>query len=112
MLIYGRTLGIFYLSSVVLGLAFGFAYSSHLYYGASASSDRSVRMAIHELVISLGIAIGSGTGGYLGKNAGAYAPYWFVIALVCFGAVVQLALHLTSRALASRRESHDHLSLG
>lgn len=105
MIIYGHTLGVFYLSSVILGLAFGFAYSSHLYYGASASSNRSVRMAIHELVISLGIGIGSATGGYLGKNVGDYAPYWFVIALVCSGAVVQLVIHLTSRVLASRRES-------
>jgi MFS family permease len=102
MIIYGGTLAVFYLSAIILGLAFGFAYSSHLYYGASASSKRSVRMAIHELVISLGIGIGSGTGGYLGKNAGDYAPYWFVIGLVCFGGAVQLAIHLTSRVLASR----------
>jgi len=105
MLIYGRTLSIFYLSSIILGVAFGFSYSSHLYYGASASRDRSVRMAVHELVISLGIGIGSGVGGYLGKNAGTYAPYWFVIVVVCLGAVVQLAIHLTSHILASRRET-------
>jgi MFS family permease len=107
MVVYGRTLGVFYLSAVILGLAFGFAYSSHLYYGASASRKRSVRMAIHELVISLGIAVGSGTGGYLGKNVGHYAPYWFVIALVCSGAVVQVAIHFTSRVLVARRARID-----
>lgn len=107
MVVYGRTLGAFYFSAVILGLAFGFAYSSHLYYGASASRKRSVRMAIHELVISLGIAIGSGTGGYLGKNVGDYAPYWFAIVLVCLGAVVQLAIHFTSRAMVARRARID-----
>ena len=96
MIVYGRTLGVFYGSSVILGLAFGFAYSSHLYYGASASSRRSARMAIHELVISLGIVVGSGTGGYLGKNAGPYAPYWFAMAMVAFGSLSQLIIHLAS----------------
>jgi len=107
MIVYGRTLGVFYFSAVILGLAFGFAYSSHLYYGASASRKRSVRMAIHELVISLGIAVGSGTGGYLGKNVGDYAPYWFAIVVVCLGAVVQLAIHFTSRAMVARRRRID-----
>ncbi len=107
MVIYGRTLVVFYLASIILGLAFGFAYSSHLYYGASASRRRSMRMAIHELVISLGIAIGSGTGGYLAKNVGDYAPYWFAIVLVGLGGVLQLAIHFTSRLLAGRQERKE-----
>ncbi len=103
--IYGRTLGVLFVSPVVLGIAFGFAYSSHLYYGASASSKRSVRMVIHEVVISLGITIGSGTGGYLAKNMGLYAPYWFAIAMVGLGIIVQTAIHVVSQtriALARR----------
>jgi MFS family permease len=108
MVLYGRTLGVFYCSSAILGLAFGFAYSSHLYYGASTSSKRSVRMAIHELVISVGIAVGAGTGGYLAKHVGWAAPYWFAIGLVCFGVVIQLAIHLASRALAVRQGRAVH----
>ncbi len=103
--IYGRTLGVLFISPVVLGIAFGFAYSSHLYYGASASGKRSVRMVIHEVVISLGITIGSGAGGYLAKNVGLYAPYWFAIAMVGLGIVVQTAIHVVSQtriALARR----------
>lgn len=103
MIVYGHTLAVFYVASIILGLAFGFAYSSHLYYGASASRQRSVRMAIHELVISLGIAVGSGTGGYLAKNVGDYAPYWFAIALVGCGGALELAIHFTSRLLTARR---------
>jgi predicted MFS family arabinose efflux permease len=99
--LFGRTLGVFYCSSVFLGLAFGFAYSSHLYYGASTSSKRSVRMAIHELVISVGIAVGAGTGGYLAKHVGWAAPYWFAIGLVALGGVIELTIHFASRLVVS-----------
>jgi MFS family permease len=103
MIVYGRSLLVFYLAPIILGLGFGFAYSSHLYYGASTSRRRSVRMAIHEIVISVGITIGAGVGGVLAKNVGAYAPYWFAIALVCLGAVVQVGIHV---ALGTGRAAH------
>jgi hypothetical protein len=98
MIVYGRTLTVFYPAAVILGLTFGFAYSSHLYYGASTSRKRSVRMAIHEIVISVGITVGAGTGGILAKNVGAYAPYWFAIGTVVLGAVVQAAIYFALRA--------------
>jgi MFS family permease len=102
--IYGRTLAVLFLSPVVLGVAFGFAYSSHLFYGTSASRKRSVRMVIHEVVISLGITIGSGVGGYLAKHVGLYAPYWFAVALVAAGFAGQIAIHLVAQTrLLSRR---------
>lgn len=96
-LIYGRTLVAFLVSAVILGLAFGFAYSSHLYYGAATSRNRSVRMTIHEIVISIGIIIGAGIGGYLAKNIGLYAPYWFAAALIVLGGLGQLVVHIASQ---------------
>ncbi len=107
MMVFGRTLPVFFLSAIVLGLGFGFAYSSHLYYGTSGSRNRSARMAIHETVISLGITVGAGTGGYLGKNVGPYAPYWFAIGMVCLGLAAQMTIHLASRIMVSR---HRRLS--
>jgi MFS family permease len=102
--IYGRTLAVLFFSPVVLGLAFGFAYSSHLFYGTCASRKRSVRMVIHEVTISLGITIGSGTGGYLAKHVGLYAPYWFAVALVACGLAAQVTIHVVSQTgLLSRR---------
>ena len=98
--IYGKTLSIFLVSSVFLGAAYGFAYCSHLYYGASASRRRSARMAIHEIVISLGLTIGSFTGGYLAEHVGLYAPYWFAVGLVGLGAGAQMVIHVASRARA------------
>jgi predicted MFS family arabinose efflux permease len=100
MVIYGRTLGVLFLSAVVLGVAFGFAYSSHLFYGAATSRKRSIRMVIHEVTISIGVTIGAGAGGYLAKNVGLYAPYWFAVGLVALGVVTQMAIHVASRARA------------
>ncbi|OHB60848.1 MAG: hypothetical protein A2167_00960 [Planctomycetes bacterium RBG_13_46_10] len=97
MIIFGRTLPIFILSLVIMGLSFGFAYSSHLYYGSCGTKKRSVQMVIHEVTISIGIIVGSGAGGYLAKNIGLYQPYWFALALVAAGLFIQLTLLLHGR---------------
>ncbi len=97
MIIYGRALGVLQLSAVVFGVAFGFAYSSHLYYGASASNKRSVRMVIHEIVISLGVTAGSWPGGHLAQHVGPYAPYWFAAGLVGAGILAQTAIHIAAQ---------------
>jgi MFS family permease len=97
MVIYGRALGVLYLSAVVLGVAFGFSYSSHLFYGAAASRKRSVRMVIHEIVISLGVTAGSWPSGHLAQHVGLYAPYWFAVGLVTLGTLAQLTIHIASQ---------------
>lgn len=97
LVIYGRALSVLYLSAVVLGVAFGFSYSSHLFYGAAASRKRSVRMVIHEIVISLGVTAGSWPSGHLAQSVGPYAPYWFAILLVGLGAVGQIMIHVASQ---------------
>ena len=95
--IFGRSLGLFILSFIIMGCGFGFAYSSHLYYGACGTKKRSVQMIIHEATISIGIAVGSGAGGYIAKNIGRYQPYWFAMSLVTVGLVVQIILMLIGR---------------
>ena len=105
MIIYGRTLSVFFTSSVLLGLAYGFAYSSHLYYGASASRKRSTRMAIHEMVISLGLTIGSAAGGYLSEHVSLYTPYWSAVGVIGGGAVAQAVIHLAYRMRVRRQDS-------
>jgi len=132
MVVYGRTLAVFYPAAVTLGLAFGFVYSSHLFYGASTSRKlwrvhepqtlrehlglafgfvysshlfygastsrkRSVSMAVHEIVISVGITVGAATGGVLARHVGSYAPYWFAIAAVGVGGVTQAVIFLVLR---------------
>jgi MFS family permease len=92
LIIFGRTLWAFVPAFVIMGLGFGFAYSSHLYYGTSASKKRSVRMAIHEVTLSAGVVVGAGTGGYLSANFGIYWPYRFSLIVLAVGLTAQLAL--------------------
>jgi MFS family permease len=92
LIIYGRSLPIFALSFAVMGCGFGFAYCSHLYYGACGTKKRSVQMVIHETTISIGIIVGSGAGGYFAKNLGLHWPYWFALILLAAGFVIQLIL--------------------
>jgi MFS family permease len=100
LIIYGRTLWAFVPSFVIMGFGFGFAYSSHLYYGACGSKKRSAQMAIHEVTISLGVIVGAGTGGYLSGNFGIYWPYWFSIIVLALGLIAQVVIYI---ALKSRR---------
>ena len=92
MIIYGSSIPVFILSFIILGCGFGFAYSSHLFYGACGSRKRSIQMMFHEATISMGIIIGSGTGGYLAGKFGLYQPYWFALILVAAGFVAQSIL--------------------
>jgi MFS family permease len=97
LLIFGRTLWAFGPSFVIMGCAFGFAYSSHLYYGACGNKKRSKQMAIHEVTISLGVIVGSGLGGYLAKHYGTYHPYWFALTVVALGLTAQAAVWVFPR---------------
>lgn len=105
MTIYGRHLSVLFASSILLGAAYGFAYSSHLYYGALGSTRRSGRMAIHEIVISLGLTVGSAAGGYLCDHVGLYAPYWFAVGVIVLGIASQVTIHGGTRAKMRRSVS-------
>ena len=105
LIIYGRSLPIFTLSFIIMGCGFGFAYSSHLYYGACGSKKRSVQMVIHETTLSFGIVVGSGAGGYFAKNLGLYWPYWFALILLAGGFFAQLALLLNGKCTCETRHN-------
>ncbi len=92
LVIYGGTLPVFILAFIVMGCGFGFIYCSHLYYGASGMKKRSTQMVIHEVTLSLGIVVGSGTGGFIARNFGTYYPYWFNFALLSAGFIAQIIL--------------------
>jgi MFS family permease len=100
LLIFGRTGWVFVPAFVIMGCGYGFAYSSHLYYGACGSRKRSAQMAIHEVTISIGIIVGAGAGGYLSGNYGIYWPYWFSIIVLVLGLITQIILWIV---LKSRR---------
>jgi MFS family permease len=107
LLIFGRTLWAFVPAFVVMGIGFGFAYSSHLYYASCGSKKRSAPMAIHEVTLSLGIIVGSGAGGYLAANVGPYSPYWFALGVLALGVIAQA---LTWAVLQPRRHNQKDRS--
>jgi predicted MFS family arabinose efflux permease len=90
LMIFGRTLWAFVPAFMIMGSSFGFAYSSHLYYGACGSKKRSSQMAIHEVTLSLGMITGSGAGGYISRNFGLYRPYWFALIILAIGLIAQV----------------------
>jgi MFS family permease len=103
LMVFSKNLWVFFLSGILLAFGYAFSYSSHLYYGAATSRNRSVRMAIHETTLSLGVVVGASAGGYFAEHIGRYAPYWFAVAMVCLGAIMQTGIHIASRATIRHR---------
>jgi len=98
LIVFGRSLWAFVPAFVIMGIGSGFAYSSHLYYGACGSRKRSAPMAIHEVTLSLGVIIGSGAGGYVSSRFGVCGPYWFVLAILGLGLAAQVVTWIVVKA--------------
>jgi predicted MFS family arabinose efflux permease len=92
LVIFGKSLPVFVIAFIVMGCGFGFIYCSHLYYGTTGKKKRSRQMVIHEATLSLGIVIGSGTGGFIARSFSLYSPYWFNLALLAAGFIAQIFL--------------------
>ena len=92
LVIYGKSLPVFVAAFIVMGCGFGFIYCSHLYYGTTGKKKRSRQMVIHEATLSLGVVVGSGTGGFIARSFGPYYPYWFNLALLIAGFITQIIL--------------------
>jgi MFS family permease len=73
----------------LIGIGESFMYVSHLYYSVSGKTKRSGRMAIHEMILSLGFAAGGILGGILSDKYGRYSPYWFGLSVITVGLCIQ-----------------------
>ena len=98
MILNGAGLWEFFVSAGFAGVSQAFLYSSHLYYGVSGAKNRSGRMAVHEVILSAGIAVGSVAGGYLSDDFGRYAPYWFGIGVMAAGLLVQSGIYFLHKS--------------
>ncbi len=54
----------------ISGILFAFAYSFSIFHGASGSVNRSKRMLVHEVLLTIGTIIGSILGGYFYEKFG------------------------------------------
>ena len=101
LILNGIALWEFFLAAGLVGIGQAFLYGSHLYYGISGSQNRSGRMAIHEIILSIGFLVGSIVGGYLGDTFDRYVPYRFGFGVVAAGLLAQLAVWFSRRADSS-----------
>ena len=81
-------------AAALLGLAEGFLYTAHLFYGLTGSKQRSSLMAMHEFLLAVGLVAGSLVGGYLSDAFGRYTPYWYGLAAVGIAAILQIFVWL------------------
>lgn len=99
LILNGAGLWVFFLAAGFAGITQAFLYSSHLYYGVSGAQNRAGRMAVHEVILAIGIATGSVAGGYVSDNFGRYVPYWFGAGVMAVGLLLQLAVYFSRRSV-------------
>ena len=107
LIIFGHGLYSFVPAFIIMGCSFGFAYSSHLYYGACTSKKRSTSMATHEVTLSLGVIVGAGAGGYIARTLGPYSPYFFAIIILSLGLLAQMTVWLVLRPGSKNQTIRD-----
>jgi MFS family permease len=61
--------------AAIAGAGVGVAYSSALYYAVAGGRRRGGLMAVHEMLLSVGIMIGAFAGGYVSGSVGVRAPF-------------------------------------
>jgi len=94
LIILFQRLEVFILAAILNGAGMAFSYSSHQYYGVSGSARRSARMALHEIILSLGLIIGCFMAGLLSEFYGPYTPYFFAVGALAAGFVIQGFIYL------------------
>ena len=88
--------GLFFL---LFGILFALAYAQSMFHGASGSINRSQRMIVHEVLLTVGTIIGAVLGGYL------YETFSFALVLLSIGTgtLVVVALELIVALAVKRR---------
>lgn len=74
------------------GITYAAAYSSHQYYGVSGGKNRSRRMAIHEIILGTGYAVGSVLGGIISDHLGRNWPYIFGAIVISLAGLIQVII--------------------
>jgi len=89
LILFTSSLALLTFAVALVGVGASFMYASHIYYGVSGGTRRAGRMAIHEIILSLGFAAGGIFGGILSDTYGRYSPYWFGFIVVVIGLIIQ-----------------------
>lgn len=91
----------------VLGVCFAFCYAQALFYAMSGAVNKSKRMMVHEVVLTIGAVAGSSIGGYLYRQSGWGGLIDAVMkAVFCVFAVELLVLNYMHRNNVAEDVSH------
>ncbi|MBC8452645.1 MAG: MFS transporter [Spirochaetes bacterium] len=82
----------------LFGISFSGIYTISIFHGAAGSSDREHRMAIHEVMLTIGIVSGSLLGGVLYQQMSYSSVMVFCLIVTAAAAAVQTAVFLGNRA--------------
>ncbi len=82
----------------LFGASFSGIYTISIFHGAAGSSDREHRMAIHEVMLTVGIVSGSFLGGVLYQRMSYFSVMVFCLIITASAAAVQAAIFLGKRA--------------
>lgn len=78
---------------IILGIGQSYSYMAHQYYSVSGSKQRSRQMAIHEILLAIGMAMGPIVGGYSAEwFSRRYAPYLCGAGLIALALLFQLII--------------------
>lgn len=77
---------------LLFGLLFSASYSSSIFHGCSGALNRGGRMAIHEAVLTAGVASGSLLGGIFYQRGGITGAWTFLLILQLLGLAAMLLL--------------------
>ena len=85
---------------LVFGFLFAFAYDQSMFHGASGSINRSQRMIIHEVLLTIGTILGAVGGGYIYEKL-SFSRLLFIVALA---ALVLVGIEMAVAAVWQRRK--------
>jgi MFS family permease len=88
-------------AAVLGGGCMSLAYYSSIYYSAAGGKSRAGAMAVHEVVLSIGFAVGAVGGGWVSELVGLRATYVVTAGIMIAGAVLQSILYLRAGSATS-----------
>ncbi len=99
LLIFIKAVPGFYLLFIIFGLLFSMSYSNGIFHGSAGTFDRGRRMALFEAFLTIGVILGSVSGGYLFQYYSIHTAFIFSAAVIAGGLIVQMLIF----AVAARK---------
>lgn len=93
---------LFALFFLLFGFLFAIAYDQSMFHGASGSVNRSMRMIIHEVLLTVGTILGAIFGGFFYEHI----SFSFVLMIIGVSTLVLLAVELSAALWVSIKAKH------